>query len=75
MKSQPEHDRNSLCGRGFGQRMITEAERVLREHHGATVISALIEESNDASRQLFAKCGYEQWEGICYYSRRDHPEA
>jgi len=62
-------------GRGYAQRMIAEAEKLLRIGHGARVIAALIEKDNDPSRQLFAKCGYVFGEGICYYSKRDNPEA
>lgn len=62
-------------GRGYGQRMIAEAEAVLRKQHGALVIAALIEQENDPSRQLFAKCGFAAWEGVCYYSKRDRPEV
>jgi ribosomal protein S18 acetylase RimI-like enzyme len=62
-------------GRGYGRKMIAEAEKNLREKHGATVISALIEQGNIPSRRLFEKCGYIPWEEVAYYSKRDHPDA
>ena len=62
-------------GRGYGARMIAEAERVLRQAYGAQIIAALVEPENEPSRQLFDKCGYVCWEGLYYFSKRDHPDV
>jgi len=62
-------------GRGYGVQMIAEAERVLRERFGAQIIAALVEPGNEPSRRLFAKCGYACWEGLYYFSKRDHPDV
>ena len=62
-------------GRGYAQRMVAEAERVLRQDHGAQIIAALVEPGNEPSRRLFDKCGYVCWEGLYYFSKRDHPDV
>ena len=62
-------------GRGYGQQMIAEAEKTLREHFKAEIIAALVEPENEPSRRLFAKCGYALWEGLHYFSKRDHPDV
>jgi len=62
-------------GRGYGQQMIAEAEKTLREHFKAEIIAALVEPENIPSKELFAKCGYALWEGLYYFSKRDHPDV
>ena len=62
-------------GCGYGVRMIAEAENVLREHFGAEIIAALVEPENEPSKQLFAKCGYKLWEGLHYFTKREHPDV
>jgi ribosomal protein S18 acetylase RimI-like enzyme len=65
----PEH----RC-RGYATRLVTEAERALKEQ-GMTVIAALIEPENDASLALFRKLGYTEAAGMHYVSKRDSATA
>lgn len=60
-------------GRGYGRQMIAAAERVLREHYGAQIIAALVEPENLPSISLFRAAGYRHWEGLHYFSKRNHP--
>jgi len=62
-------------GRGYGIRMIAEAERVLYEQFNAQIVTALVEPGNDPSYNLFIKCGYRVWEGMHYFSKRSHPDV
>ena len=62
-------------GRGYGIRMIAEAERVLHEQYDAQIVTALVEPGNDPSYNLFVKCGYRVWEGMYYFSKRSHPDV
>lgn len=59
---------------GYACRLVTEAERVLREQ-GITVIAALIEPENSASLALFRKCGYVEAVGMHYVSKRESTDA
>lgn len=71
---------NRLCvrpgyrRRGYGARLVAEAERVLRDQ-GMTVIAALIEPGNDASLALFSELGYVESPGLHYVSKRDSEDA
>jgi ribosomal protein S18 acetylase RimI-like enzyme len=57
--------------RGYAQRLIEEAEQVLREQ-GMHVIAALIEGDNSASLALFRQAGYvEVDKNMHYLSKRD----
>lgn len=60
--------------RGIARTLVAEAETLLRER-GARVFSALVEDSNEASRRLLKRCGYEEIEEIRYFSKRDSKEA
>ena len=61
--------------RGYASRLVTEAERVLREQ-GMTVIAALIEGGNEASLRLFDTLGYVELQGGTHYvSKRDREDA
>lgn len=64
----------SVRRRGAGQRLIVEAERVLKAQ-GMSVIAALIEGSNSASLALFRQAGYETHPDIHYVSKRDRGDA
>jgi ribosomal protein S18 acetylase RimI-like enzyme len=55
---------------GVGQRLITEAERVLHDQ-GMHIIAALIENGNTASLALFEHAGYSDYSGIHYVTKRD----
>jgi ribosomal protein S18 acetylase RimI-like enzyme len=66
----PDHRR-----RGYATRLITVAEKVLREH-GICVIAALVESDNPASLALFQKTGYVEIDpAIHYLSKRDSDDA
>jgi len=62
-------------GSGHGVRMIAEAENVLHDHFAAEIIAALVEPENELSKQLFAKCGYALWDGLHYFTKREHPDV
>lgn len=53
--------------------LVEEAEKTLRQH-GIRIFCALIENSNNASKELFKKCGYVQHHDIIYFSKRDSDE-
>ena len=59
---------------GVGSALIREAEEFLRKK-GAKVIAALIDRSNDPSRRLFEKNGYNMNEEITYYAKRESPDS
>jgi len=60
--------------KGMAKALIAEAEKVLRTQ-GIQVFSALIEESNNASKSLFKECGYFEHKDIMYFSKRDNNEV
>ena len=60
--------------KGIAKALIAEAEKVLRKQ-GIQVFSALIEDSNNASRSLFKKCDYVEHKDIIYFSKRDNNEV
>ncbi len=67
----PDHRRQ-----GHAQRLITEAEHILREGQGMTVIAVLIEDWNEASMALFQKTGYATFDGgVHYLSKRTNADA
>ena len=55
---------------GIAKTLISEAEKALRQK-GIRVFSALIFNSNEASKKLFKECGYSELEDIKYFSKRD----
>ena len=65
----PKHRRQ-----GIGQRLITSMEKTLKEK-GATVICALIEETNQESITLFENLGYVSERSILYLSKRESDDA
>jgi ribosomal protein S18 acetylase RimI-like enzyme len=60
--------------RGLAVRLVEEAERLLKRR-GLTVITALIEDSNIASRTFFASQGYQHLPEVLYYAKRESPES
>jgi ribosomal protein S18 acetylase RimI-like enzyme len=67
---KPEHRRQ-----GYAQRLIEEAEQVLREQD-MRIIAALIESDNSASLALFQQAGYVEIDkGIHYLSKRDSDDV
>lgn len=65
----PKHGRQ-----GIGQRLITSMEKILKKK-GATVICALIEETNQESITLFEKLGYISERSILYFSKRESDDV
>lgn len=65
----PKHRRQ-----GVGQSLITSMEKILKKK-GATVICALIEETNQESITLFEKLGYISERSILYFSKRESEDA
>lgn len=61
-------------GQGIGKALIEAAEKTLKAR-GISIIAALIEEDNDASRAVFMKTGYELLPEILYYSKRESDNA
>ncbi|MBN2305884.1 MAG: GNAT family N-acetyltransferase [Anaerolineae bacterium] len=59
---------------GAGQRLIIEAERVLREQ-GMHVIAVLIAGGNEASLALFERAGYTVYPGVHYLTKRDSQDV
>jgi len=56
--------------RGVANALIEESEKTLR-NHGLRIFCSLIEGSNRASKALFKKCGYSEYTGISYFTKRD----
>jgi ribosomal protein S18 acetylase RimI-like enzyme len=65
----PEHRE-----RGIAKALVAESERKLRQH-GIRIFSALIEDHNTTSKNLFKECGYVQHDDIFYFSKRDSEEV
>jgi ribosomal protein S18 acetylase RimI-like enzyme len=59
---------------GVAKALIMESERILRTC-GIKLFSALIDDDNTASKELFRKCGYIEHHGIAYFSKRDNEEV
>lgn len=59
---------------GVAKALVAEAEKVLRKN-GVEIFSALIMDHNRASKELFKKLGYEELEGIKYFSKRESEET
>jgi ribosomal protein S18 acetylase RimI-like enzyme len=60
--------------RGVASALIDEAEKFLKKK-GAMVIAALIDRSNNPSRRLFEKHGYNMNDEISYYAKRESPDS
>ena len=60
--------------RGLAVRLVAEAEMLLK-NRGLTVIAALIEVTNVASRTFFASQGYQHLPEVLYYTKRESPES
>lgn len=59
---------------GVASTLINKAEEFLKKK-GAKVIAALIDKSNNPSRKLFEKHGYNINEEIAYYAKRESPDS
>ena len=58
---------------GIAKALIAKSEKIFRSK-GIKLFSALIDTDNEASRELFKKCGYTEQHGIAYFSKRDSQE-
>jgi GNAT superfamily N-acetyltransferase len=59
---------------GLGRLLIEAAEQVLHDQ-GLSIIAALIEDANTASRTLFEQAGYEDYPGLHYVSKRENHDV
>lgn len=57
----------------IAKKLIAESEKTLRKH-GLKIFCALIEDYNEASKNLFKKCGYVEHRDLLYFSKRDSDE-
>ena len=64
----------SYRNRGIGVSLIKEAENILRAR-GLGIITCLIEDYNQVSRELFQKLGYVEHKEIIYYAKRLYPDV
>ena len=62
------------CNQGIGTSLIREAEKILEEK-GLGIITCLIEDYNQNSRDFFQKLGYVEHKEIIYYAKRLYPEV
>lgn len=61
-------------GEELGGEIVKACQEFLRQR-GAEVIGCLIEGLNLPSMAMFGKLGYEAWEDIVYFSKRDSHEV
>ncbi|MFH1687493.1 MAG: GNAT family N-acetyltransferase [bacterium] len=61
-------------GELLGPRVVRACEEFLKSR-GAEVISCLIEDMNYPSISMFQNLGYELWEPILYFSKRNSDDA
>lgn len=59
----PEHRRH-----GVAKALIRESEKLLRKQ-GIRIFSALVDDQNASSKELFRSCGYQGHKDIIYYSK------
>jgi GNAT superfamily N-acetyltransferase len=64
----------SLRGRGMAKELIRHAEAYFKTE-GIHIFTALIEEENEVSLQLFQSCGYHLHKDIFYLAKRDYPDV
>jgi GNAT superfamily N-acetyltransferase len=60
-------------GRGLAQQLVWRAEDYLHEQ-GIEIIAVLIEPGNTASLNLFQKCGYIDFPGMSYLTKRSRDD-
>ena len=63
----------SYRGRGLAQRLVRRAEVYLHEQ-GIEIIAVLIDPGNTASLNLFQKCGYIDFPGMSYLTKRNRDD-
>ena len=61
-------------GEQLGPEIVGACEKFLKDR-GAEVISCLIEEANYPSISMFQNLGYEHWDNIMYFSKRDSGDS
>ena len=60
--------------RGIARTLIAESEKLLKKQ-GIIIFCALIDDSNDASKELFKECGYRERKDIVYFRKHATEES
>ncbi len=60
---------------GIGKELLLAAEEYLLTEKRIEVFGALIFKDNITSKHCFESNGYENWEEVCYFSKRLRPES
>lgn len=60
--------------RGVAKTLIAESEKLLKEQ-GVIIFAALVDDSNDASKELFKNCGYRERKDIVYFRKHITEES
>ena len=58
--------------RGIAARLVQEAEKRLADQ-GIQIIACLIEDWNDDSKRFFENIGYQRFDRISYFTKKEHP--
>ncbi len=59
--------------KGLAQKLIKKAEEFLKAQD-IKIIACLIEDYNTSSINLFLKCGYKEFNGMHYLTKREHDQ-
>jgi len=59
---------------GIAKTLIAESEKLLKKQ-GIITFAALVDDSNDASKELFIKCGYRERKDIVYFRKHITEES
>jgi ribosomal protein S18 acetylase RimI-like enzyme len=60
--------------RGIAARLVQEAEQRLGDQ-GIQIIACLIEDWNADSKSFFENIGYQRFDRISYFTKKEHPEV
>jgi ribosomal protein S18 acetylase RimI-like enzyme len=60
--------------RDIAARLVEEAERRLSDQ-GIQIIACLIEDRNADSKRFFEKIGYQRFDRISYFTKKEHPDV
>lgn len=59
---------------GIAARLLKEAEQRLADQ-GIQIIACLIEDRNADSKRFFEKIGYQRFDRISYFTKKEHPDV